>query len=1082
LTRRRPLPVVAPAFPERAAASAPRRRGGSTLVPGIVLAALLLGFSSARAQVTSPPAEAALPSNYSIREWTPKNGMPTGTVRGLVETDEGYLWLATSYGLVRFDGTRFTSFDATRLPPLVTNQVYAIDKASQGGLWLATTGMVVFRTDGERVLERLSDRSSAGEGGGRIAVAADGTVWATTPRSVRRFLSGAWTTFGETEGLRGEPLNVIVDRAGRAWARNYETLFRQDGEGFVRASDDPDLAIRKPLAGPALLFADSDGCVWAARNDGLSVVRASGEYYRVDTRPALGGPVIAMAEARSGDLWLGTARGVYSMPLPRPHQFDTRPRTVVAMPGLNLQGSAVNALLVTSSGTVVVATDGAGLRLAVPRMFRLIGADDGLPDVRIHHVATDGHSGAWMGTACTLAHVDDALRVSVADADALGLSGCVRSLLRDRGGALWVGQSGGGLTRIAASGRLRSWGRADGLPPADIGPLFEDREGRIWVGASRGPLCRIDGDLQLRCPALPATLPPGKVWSLAETPDGALWIGQAGTLTQMRGRDVRTLTRDDGIPAAPLRFLRADGDGTLWIGSFGGGLARLRHGRLAGIAAAQGLFDNALSALVVDGRRRAWLMGNQGVFVVPYEALDPVAEGLRSTIEGVLIGPTDDMPEGNGGHPSALASPSGRLFFATVRGLAVFDDAPAPGPRPQRVVLEAVRDRGHALDLAQEVVVGPGGGPVEFQFAAPNLSHPERTAVKFQLVGRDPGWVQARSAFAGYSDLAPGLYEFRLMVRDEAGTWAPPFTALRVRMLPHWWQTLWVRLLGALLATAAIAALVQARLSRMRRANLALAYEVAERKRAQEQAHRHLLELAHVSRLATAGELTATLTHELGQPLTAIGAGAEAARLMVETGADTSEISTTLADVAQQSARAAQVVRGMRLFLRRGVSQAMQLDMNDEIREVVHLLKSTLDTSLVTLSLDLTEGAAPAWGERVPIQQVLLNLILNAADAMRTSGSPRRLLLVRSSCLPGATRVSVVDSGPGIDAARRTKIFDAFHTTKAEGMGIGLSICRSIVEAHGGRITTRNLPGCGAVFSFTLPPVPPGLRSYNRAP
>jgi C4-dicarboxylate-specific signal transduction histidine kinase len=454
---------------------------------------------------------------------------------------------------------------------------------------------------------------------------------------------------------------------------------------------------------------------------------------------------------------------------------------------------------------------------------------------------------------------------------------------------------------------------------------------------------------------------------------------------------------------------------------------------------------------------------------------------VRPTFEGVFFGPTDDVPEGNGGHPSAFASPTGRLFFATVAGLAVFDGTPPIRREGQRVLLEGASDRGRPLPMVGEAIVGPGGGPVEFQFSAPNIADADNTLVKYQLVGRDREWVLARSRFARYSYLAPGRYQFQLMARDESGAWSAPVTAMRLQVLASWWQAWWVRLLGALLATTAVGGFVQWRIHQMRRANLALSHEIAERKRAEELSKRHLLELAHVSRLATAGELTATLTHELGQPLTAIGASAEASRLMLAAKADPAEVDAALADITTQSQRASEVVRGLRTFLRRGATLPTALDLNDEILEVVRLVKSTLDAALVTLSLDLTDDELWVTAERIPLQQVLLNLMVNAAEAMRTSGSPRRLLLVRSTRQPGAARVSVVDSGPGVAASQRTRVFEAFQTTKPEGMGIGLSICKSIVEAHGGRIATRNLPRCGAVFSFTLPSSPQGPAAYTSS-
>jgi C4-dicarboxylate-specific signal transduction histidine kinase len=275
-----------------------------------------------------------------------------------------------------------------------------------------------------------------------------------------------------------------------------------------------------------------------------------------------------------------------------------------------------------------------------------------------------------------------------------------------------------------------------------------------------------------------------------------------------------------------------------------------------------------------------------------------------------------------------------------------------------------------------------------------------------------------------------------------------------------------------LAAGLTLASAVHLRLRAAERRNQALSREISERQRAEEESHRHLLALAHVGRLATAGELTASLAHDLGQPLTAIVASAEATKMLLAgPKPDHAHLQEVLSSISEQGRRASEVIRGLRRFLGRGTPEFTPVDMNEVVREVTTLLHSTLLTDRVRLELRLDDGLPLVLGDRIPLQQVVMNLALNAIEIMRDMPEPQRRILVRSRQTARGVRVAVVDNGPGLGKGLGQKVFEPFHTTKQGGMGMGLAICRSIVEAHGGTIHGRNCPRGGAVFSFNLPAV-----------
>jgi PAS domain S-box-containing protein len=251
----------------------------------------------------------------------------------------------------------------------------------------------------------------------------------------------------------------------------------------------------------------------------------------------------------------------------------------------------------------------------------------------------------------------------------------------------------------------------------------------------------------------------------------------------------------------------------------------------------------------------------------------------------------------------------------------------------------------------------------------------------------------------------------------------------------------------------------------------ALAWDVTAQVQAEEESRRHREELARVSRVATMGELTASLAHELNQPLSAIISNAQASRrFLAGEEPDVQELREALQDIIEDGKRAADVIRGLRALLQKGDIERRILDLNEVIREVAALMHGELVANSIRLRLDLTSALPPVVGDRIQLQQVFLNLILNGSDAMKNVEAAHRELVIRTALNGAATvEVSVRDTGHGLDPENTDRLFEPFHTTKPDGLGMGLSINRSIVEAHGGRLWATQNPEQGATFHFTLP-------------
>jgi signal transduction histidine kinase len=259
--------------------------------------------------------------------------------------------------------------------------------------------------------------------------------------------------------------------------------------------------------------------------------------------------------------------------------------------------------------------------------------------------------------------------------------------------------------------------------------------------------------------------------------------------------------------------------------------------------------------------------------------------------------------------------------------------------------------------------------------------------------------------------------------------------------------------------------------------------DVTERKSIEKQEQEHRQQLAHLSRVAVMGELSGALAHEINQPLASIMSNAEAGVLMIDGGsADIRELKDIYSDIVSESHRASEVIRHMRNFLKKGETRFQPLDINDTIREVLSLEYSDLTARGISLQTDLEPDVPFVYADRVQLQQILLNLIANARDAMAGNSVSERVLTVSSKRGAGNTvELRISDLGDGIPEHQRGDIFQPFFSTKQQGLGMGLAICRTIINTHSGQLWVSENSPRGSTFHVLLPCVPPGINANDVA-
>jgi signal transduction histidine kinase/ligand-binding sensor domain-containing protein len=803
-----------------------------------------------------------------------------------------------------------------------------------------------------------------------------------------------------------------------------------------------------------------DGELWIGLKDGVAHY-VNGRVDMLDVRPRVEGAVTALLYVSDNELWIAGGGTVSHLTTQSDGSWS---RTVLVLDAA--ADIAVRSLSLDAEGSLWIGTNGRGLLRAHRDPARHFGHDAGLGSVDA--LVSDGRGGAWAAASCAgVFHLDDegTVRLVVAtDADG-GPSACENGFATAPGGEVWI-RSTSRLYRVRATAPHVS--RLPVALPDEVGPITSAPDGTLWVGSRSGDVRHVSADSVIEQVSLP-----GLVVSIAMAPDGTVWAGGAGEIFHIRGhgRPVERIGAPQGMPRGWVRDILTDADGTVWIASYGGGLGHLRNGRLTRLTMTEGLPDNALSRILDDRRGRLWLATNRGAAVLHRTELEEVLAGARRVLTPIVLGPERGVAEANFGMPAGFADQAGRVWFGTIDGVARIDASRFPFNRlPPRLRVDAIFADERRLPTAGVVNVPAGTSRVRLNFGAMSLRYPERLRFRYRIEGIDRDWVDiGGQRFASFTPAAPGNHRFLLQARNEDGVWSASPVVVELAVMPAWWQTTATRLaaLGALVMV--VVGLYRIRVQALEVRHHERVQAVEERRRADAQASALRAQLEHVSRLALAGELTASLAHEVKQPLQAIVANAEVAEHMVAAGqASGAEFREVLHDIVAQGIRASEVIGELRDFLRPDHSEMGPLDLSHLMREMLPLMRRELEDHHVQVHMDLLEPAPAVEGRRVQLEQVIVNLLMNACEALAHAKGPRHVT-VTTRATEDRVEVVVSDNGPGLQPEVADRLFEPFVTTKPNGMGMGLAISRSIVEAHRGRLIAEPAPGGGLTVVLSLP-------------
>jgi signal transduction histidine kinase/ligand-binding sensor domain-containing protein len=752
-------------------------------------------------------------SQYTFDMWTTKEGLPHNWVDSLLQTRNGYIWLGTSIGLVRFDGVRFTLFDKNNTQGIRGNNMVHLFESKDGTLWIGTLGSgLTSLKDGQfrtfTTEDGLSDNTVLS-----IQEDSDGVLWVGTRKGVARLKNGKWSNLTVRDGLSGHLVYWISAGPDKSLWMGTNNGLSQWKSGRFQPLTEEYRGI--PIHETGGVYWDRSGAMWISTDDGVRLIR-DGRVIDFGDKHGVTESVSVFLEDRDGNLWMAM-KNLYRYRDGKFTKFTSEKDFF--RPG-------ISSLVEDHEGSIWITILGTGIaRLKDSKLITYTSKEAPINDY-VWGLHEDSQGGVWIGN--TRFYNGQFTRFRQGEGG---------TLTSAKDGSLWffqgiVSQFRNGEMRRLSDLRLNS--RAS----------YTDRQGRIWLGMSGGGLAKFE-DERLEYIMPDGKIPQSDIVCFTESRDGTLWIGTFGSgLLSLKDGHIRQFTSRDGLTHEVIESLYADMENNLWIGTNGGGLNRLRDGKFTAYTSKQGMFDDVAFTILEDDKKNLWMGSERGVYRVSKEQFDLIDSGKIRTLVSVSFGTPDGMKSTNVvGHTqhAGLRTRDGRLWFGTVKGVSVIDPNNIKLNRvPPPVYIDSAVINKKSLVLNRRNEINPGSGELEFSFSVLSFLVPERVKVRYRLDGFDKEWIDAEGRReARYTNIPPGEYRFNVIASNDDGVWSTQAASLDFYLRPRFYQTYWfmaISLFGLILIAWSIYKL------RMRQVEAQFSLVLAERNRIARDLHDTLLQ------------------------------------------------------------------------------------------------------------------------------------------------------------------------------------------------------------------------------------------------
>jgi ligand-binding sensor domain-containing protein/signal transduction histidine kinase len=767
-------------------------------------------------------------SQYVRDQWGTDRGFPKGAVYAITQTADGYLWIGTEAGLVRFDGLDFHLIKDDSGVFTITS-VLGLATDNDGSLWIRLQGLTVLRYHdgvfenpliGSERSNYISAMGRANHGELLIAKMEDGAF---------TFRGGKFQMVAPAGELPRSPVLALAQTpTGEIWMGTRDAgVFRLDGKTSSIRNGLPDLKVN-------CLLPDGDRNLWIGTDNGI--VRWNGHQLTSAGLPTSLNHVqaLAMARDRDANVWIGTnARGLVRLNSHGLAYLDE---------GAALSQNAVTAVFEDREGNLWVGSAN-GLERLRDSPFVTYSIPEGLPSGGSNPVFVDSDDHVWFSPVRGGLWWFKDGQHGLAKND--GLEQDVVYSIAGGKEELWVGRQRGGLTQLrSAHGVItaKTYTQAGGLAQNSVYSVYQARDGTVWAGTLSGGVSKLTGG-RFTTYTMANGLVSNTVASILESSDGTMWFATPAGLSALTKNEWQSYTRKDGLPSDDVNCLLQDSTGLLWIGTSAGIAFRL-NGRFQVPLNLPAFLQEQILGLAEDGYGSIWASTSNHVLRVNREKLlrgvlsegDVQEYGLADGLRGV---------EGVKRHRSVVTDQAGRIWFSLNSGISEVDPARLRNNlTPAIVHVETILADGSQIGLRGAVHIPGGRRRITFGYAGLSLSIPERVHFRYRLDDFDHGWSEpVETRAAPYTNLPPGSYRFRVIASNPDGVWSASEASIGFQVDPLFWQTWWFRACAVIGCMFAGLALYRFRLHQLtRQLNVRFEERLAERTRIAQELHDTLLQ------------------------------------------------------------------------------------------------------------------------------------------------------------------------------------------------------------------------------------------------
>jgi signal transduction histidine kinase/ligand-binding sensor domain-containing protein len=774
-------------------------------------------------------------SQYVRNRWGVEHGFPRGPVYSIQQTTDGYIWIGTASGLVRFDGFNFVPIQPSQSFLGTLTHVHELLADRDGALWARLRRLPITIV---RYKNGVFEDAWIGAGGAaRAAVSAiaranDGNplLWVLQREGSAIVLrKGRFETLAAPVGFSRSPVLSLAQTAdGSVWVGTRDA-------GLFRIKDGVTFRIRDGLPDPKVntLIASGDD-VWVGTDSGLVRWRGSSLTSQGIPESLNSVQILAMSLDSNSNLWIGTgAHGLLRLNANGVAWMD---------PGDGHPKEAVTAVFEDREGNLWTGS-GRGLERIRDSVFVTHSSPEGLPSDNSGPIHVDRYNQMWFAPlAGGLWRLRDGRPEEVKQAG-IG-NDVVYSIARGKDG-LWAGRQRGGLTHVwLRDGRFqtRTYGTSQGLAQSSVSAVWESRDGAVWAGTLSGGVSRLyNGRFTTYTNA--DGLASNTVASILEDSTERMWFATPNGVSLLADGKWLTYRGTDGLPADDVNCLLEDAMGRLWIGT-SAGLAFQQRGRIERPPSQPASLRESILGLAEDRTGSLWIATASRVLRIRREAL---ATGRLESGDVREYTPADGLRgvEGVKRNPSVVTDPLGRVWFSLNRGISVVNPQFLPGgSAPAIVQVQSLSADGQPIGLRGRIRLPGGSQRIVFGYAGLSLAAPERVRFKYLLEGFDSDWSQPAAAReAIYTNLGPRQYRFRVISSNPEGVWNGAESSVEFEIAPLIWETWWFRLAAVLSLILATAVLYRLRLSGVtRQLNARFEERLAERTRIAQELHDTLLQ------------------------------------------------------------------------------------------------------------------------------------------------------------------------------------------------------------------------------------------------